>query len=246
MATTNAQFQARLDDLRTRLVEQGQLVQELAEAAFESLYDRDSARAETLLAMDDRVDEADLAIEQSAVELLGDATRDGCSLEESQLRAVLTAVKVNNELERIADAATAIAERVAQLSDHETRFPKTTRVMTNSVVGIINQTVKCYGALDAGGAKIVLASEDAVLNFNELILRDAEQRVADGRMTADLAFDLHEIVSQAVLMADHCTNIAEQVIYAATGAVVRHREGAWKEISVTGQADSAAKPKGDG
>lgn len=240
MPTTTKEFRSRLDDLRARLVEQGKLVQEIVEAAFECVYDRDGDRAEGLLVLDDRVDEADLAIEQAAVALLGDATRDGCSLEDSQLRAVLTAVKVNNELERIADAATAIAERVVGLGDRETRFPKTTRVMTNSVVGIIHETVKCYSSLDPIGARAVLASEEAVLNFNQIILRDAELRVADGRMTADLAFDLHEIVSQAVLMADHCTNIAEQVIYAATGAVVRHREGAWKDIDVaTGSGDKA-------
>ncbi|MFT5424555.1 MAG: phosphate transport system protein [Phycisphaerales bacterium] len=232
MPTTPAQFHDRLDEIRARLVEQGHTVEHMAERAFETFYSRDAQGAREMMGLDDKVDEADLEIERAAVALLSDATRDGCSLDDAQLRGVLTAVKVNNELERIADAATAIAERVVNLNDRETRFPKTTMVMTNSVIGIIHETIKAYGTTDPTASKAVLASEDAVLNFNSLILRDAEERVADGRMTVDLAFDLHAIVSQAVLMADHCTNIAEQVIYAATGAVVRHREGAWKEIEV--------------
>lgn len=238
MPTTQSQFHDRLDEIRAQLVEQGQTVQHMAETAFEAFYSRDAESARQMMGLDDQVDEADLEIEKAAVSLLSDATRDGCSLDETQLRGVLTAVKVNNELERIADAATAIGERVVNLNDRETRFPRTTMVMTNSVVGIIHQTVKAYGATDSTASMAVLASEDAVLNFNSIILRDAEERVADGRMTVDLAFDLHAIVSQAVLMADHCTNIAEQVIFAASGAVVRHREGAWKEVE--------ARPPGNG
>ena len=49
-------------------------------------------------------------------------------------------------------------------------------------------------------------------------------------MSVDLAFLLHELASECVRMADHCTNIAEQVIYSVTGAIVRHTEGTWVEV----------------
>jgi len=230
MTTTPEVFEQRLTDLRGRLVAQGRRVRGMGEQAFESVYARDGESAARIVQLDDVVDQADLAIEQDAVALLGEATRSGAHLTDQQLRGVLTCVKVNNELERIADAASAVAESVVNLSDRTTPLPKTTRVMTNSVLGIIDDTVAAFEHQDAARAKVVLASEGAVLSFNALILRDAEERVADGRMSVDLAFDLHEIASQSVLMADHCTNIAEQVIYEATGAVVRHREGAWIEL----------------
>ncbi|MEQ8770509.1 MAG: PhoU domain-containing protein [Phycisphaerales bacterium] len=238
MTTTPELFGQKLAELRARLTAQGGDVRAMAEGAFESVYGRDAGGAAEVVKMDDRVDEADLAIERSAVALLAAATRDGAALSDAQLRGVLTCVKVNNELERIADAASAVAESVVGLSDRTTPFPKTTRVMTNSVLGIISDTVECFGTLDANKAKVVLASEGAVLSFSSLILRDAEERVADGRMSVDLAFDLHEITSQAVLMADHCTNIAEQVIFEATGTVVRHREGAWIELPIGGSGGS--------
>ena len=232
MPTTPESFAARLTDLRRQLAEQGDRVRAMVEAAFDSVYARDAEAARSVLARDDEIDRVDLAIERAAVAMLADATRDGAALDTPQLRGVLTAVKVNNELERIADAATAVAESIVNLSDRTTPLPKTTRVMTNSVVGIVGDCITAFARLDAARAKVVLASEGTVLSFSSLILRDAEERVADGRMSVDLAFDLHEIVHQAVLMADHCTNVAEQIIYEATGAVVRHREGAWTELQL--------------
>lgn len=241
MTTTPEVFAERLSSIRTTLADQGEAVRTMADRAFESVYARDADAARAVIHMDDSVDEADLAIERAAVDLLAEATRDGAALSHKQLRGVLTCVKVNNEMERIADSASSVAESVVGLKDRTTPLPKTTRVMTNSVLGIIGDTVGCFRTLDAGKAKVVLASEGAVLSFASLILRDAEERVADGRMSVDLAFDLHEITSQAVLMADHCTNIAEQVIFEATGAVVRHREGAWVELPQPGRdgADGA-------
>ncbi|MFI4897795.1 MAG: phosphate signaling complex PhoU family protein, partial [Phycisphaerales bacterium JB059] len=147
-----------------------------------------------------------------------------------RLRELLVCVKVNNELERIADAAGVVAERVIELADRTTPFPESTRVITNSVIGIVRDAIGAFAGFDAERAKVVLRSEGAVLKFSDAIFRSSEQRVADGRMEPDVAFHLHHIVHQCELIADHCTNIAEQVIYAATGAVVRHTGGDWVEI----------------
>lgn len=238
MSGTPEAFMDLLAKLRDRLVEQGQVVREMAEAAFESVYARDAERASAVVTRDDDVDKVDIEVEQQAVELMVQATCDGPSLSAADVRQLLTVVKVNNELERIADACSTIAEQVVNLSDRQTPLPKTTRVMTNSVIGIIGDTVKAFRDRDSALARVVLLSEDAVVNFNKLILRDAEERVADGRMSVDLAFDLHTIASQSVLMADHCTNIAEQVIYEATGAIVRHTGGAWVDLPLNRPADT--------
>jgi phosphate transport system protein len=204
----------------------------MADRAFASIYARDADAARAVIADDDRVDAADVAIEKDAVALMSDIARDACPLPDSSLRSLLTVVKVNNELERVADAASAIAARVVNLSDRHTPLPRTTVVLTNSVVGIIDQTVRAFADKDPARARQALASEGTVLSFKDVLLRDTEHRVADGRMSVDLAFDLLDIVSHAVLIADHCTNIAEQVIYESTGSIVRHAEGAWKDVAV--------------
>ena len=229
MAITPEHFEERLNHIRSRLVDQGKLVTELTELTFNTIYDRDADAATVLMARDDEVDQVDIEIERDAVDLLTLAIRDSCPIDPAQIRSLLTAVKVNNELERIADAATEVAQLVISLGDRTSPFPKTTRVMTNSIVGVIRDTVRAFRDIDAEKAKSVLACEGNTLAFHELITRDAEVRVADGRMGVDTAFELHAIINQTVLMGDHCTNIAEQVIYQATGTIVRHTTAGWVE-----------------
>lgn len=235
MAISPEQFQSKLATIRSRLVDQGKLVGDMAESVFETMYARDADRAESIILRDDEVDQADIEIERDAVDLMTRAAHDTCPVDASQIRSLLTAVKVNNELERIADATTAIATRVIVLGDRESSFPKTTMVMTNSIVAVLRQTVRAFGEIDAKRAKHVLASEGSTLDFYNHISRDAEMRVADGRLGVDNAFDLHAIINQAVIIGDHCSNIAEQVIYEATGTIVRHTSGTgWVEQNLPG------------
>lgn len=210
----------------------------LVEGAFEAVFSKDaiaSAQAgKQAVGQDDAVDIADVAFEKACVALLTDATRPdaaqgSASLDERQLRAVLTYAKVNNELERIADAGVDVAElaRDGLLGVANSNCPETFRVMANSVIGILRDSNACVARDDAAMAKVVLQSQHAVTAFKAAILRDAERRIAQGAMTADFAFKLHEMASRCELIADHCTNIAEQVIYAQTGAIVRHLEHQW-------------------
>jgi phosphate transport system protein len=230
MPITASQFNDELRAIRASLTQQGGRVTEMASQSFDAVYQRDTVAAQAILSRDDEVDKADVEIERKAVDLLVRASQDSCGLQPATIRSVLTAVKVNNEMERIADAATDVAEKVIRLGERTTPFPKTLLVMTNSVVGIIRDVVRAFAQSDPSLARAVLASEGAVLNFKDLIVRDAEERVADGRMSVDVAFQLHGIAFQAVTMADHCTNIAEQVIYEATGQIVRHTEGKWVQL----------------
>src|SRR5688572_11950725 len=103
MPTSPDGFQKRLDRLKADLAEQGRRVQSLIEAAFECAFARDVRAAERVIAGDEAIDAADVNIEKASVQLMTDATAEGAALAPEQLRAVLTIVKVNNELERIAD-----------------------------------------------------------------------------------------------------------------------------------------------
>jgi phosphate uptake regulator len=183
-----------------------------------------------------------IEIERAAVQLLTDATRETAQLDENQLRLVLTIVKVNNELERIADAGVDVAELViptkgdgsgAYPHANEQALPSTFRVMANSVIGILRDAVGSLMSNDAAMAKVVLQSQHTVTAFKAAIVRDAETKISQGKMTVDYAFFLHEIANLCELVADHCTNIAEQVIYLNTGAIVRHTQTSWVEVGKT-------------
>jgi phosphate transport system protein len=230
MPATTQGFAIRLDRLKADLVKQGERVRMLLEAAFESVFTRDTARAARSCGLDDEIDRVDVQLEKDAVQLLRDATHENARLEPDQLRAVLTVVKINNELERIADCGVDIAESVSALRQMPGFIPETFQVMANSVVGIIRDVNRAFEKSDPALAKVVLQSEDCVEAFKAAILKDAERKIAGGFMPVDFAFQLHEIANLCCKMADHSTNIAEQVIYSVTGAIVRHTDAGWVEI----------------
>lgn len=230
MSGTPQGFAKRIEALTVMLAEQGRRVQAQLETAFSAVFLRDPVKAQAAIKADDEIDRVDVELEHSAVALLTDATLETSHLDEAQLRWVLTIVKVNNELERIADAAVDVAELVGPAQGAWAPLPDTFRVMANSVVGILRDTNACLLRADPVLAKVVLQSQHAVTAFKAAILRDAEEKIATGAMSVDFGFRLHELASQCELMADHCTNMAEQVIYVTTGSIVRHTPSEWVEI----------------
>jgi phosphate transport system protein len=230
MPTTAEGFSHRATILKGDLVSQGSRVLSTLELAFAALFGRDEALAKRAIASDDAIDSADVQIEQHAVQLLLDATHAGLALEARQLREILTIVKANNELERIADVAVDVAELVAPLSRGATPFPDTFRVLANSCVGILRDTNASFARGDAQLGNIVLQSQHAVWAFKSALVHEAEQNLAKGTLTPEFAVHLVEIAGLCEVLADHCTNIAEQVIYLSTGAIVRHTESAWVRV----------------
>ncbi len=230
MPTTPSGFSERIESLRSQLFVQGRRVQSLLEMAFNGLFSRDLEQAKRCVAADDEVDKVDVEMERAAVALLGDAVKEGATLDQDSLRMVLTIVKCNNELERVADCAVEIAELAAHMRSLSSPLPDTFRVMANSSVGILRDTCVSIQKRDAALAKVVLQSQHAVTAFKDALLRDAEERIASGNMSVDFAFRLHEVATVCEVVADHCTNMAEQIIYAMTGAIVRHTEAKWIEL----------------
>lgn len=235
MPTTPEGFSHQIATLKAEITAQSRRVQALLETAFDAAFARDPSAAARVFALDEIIDRVDVEIEKRSVQLLTDATKDGAALAPEQLRMVLTIVKVNNELERIADAGVAVSELVKPIVEAKVTLPETFRVMTNSVVGILRDTSTALDRNDAHLAKVVLASEDAVEAFKRAILREAQGQVATGRMSVDAAFLIQEVATTCEIMSGHCTNIAEQALYVATGAIVRHTGGHWEEVPAAPQ-----------
>lgn len=219
-----AEFRKRLDRLHQDLVQQGQRVEALVERAFEAVFEGRRDLAEEALQQDDLIDRVDIEIERAAVDLLILEERD-----EKQLRMVLTIVKVNNELERIADLAADAAEQGVLKTDQVEEYPMTMRMMANSVVGMIRDGNVAIRDLDVATARTVLASDDTVEKFKEAILDEVQRSLADGSCSISRAGASWQIANSLQRMADHTTNICEQVIYVETGQIVRHSAEGWSD-----------------
>jgi phosphate transport system protein len=127
----------------------------------------------------------------------------------------------------------AVSEMVEAMAAQKVSLPETIRVMTNSVVGILRDSCNALERNDGHLAKVVLASEDAVEAFKRAILRDAQVQVSSGKLAVDQAFLIQELATLCEIIAGHCTNVAEQALYAATGKIVRHMSGRWEEVPVS-------------
>jgi len=218
------EFDDKLALLERDLVTQGERVLELCTRSVECYFDLDVERAKAVVASDDEIDRADVEIERRSVPLLGLGVKD-----EHRIREVLTIVKVNNELERIADAGVVVAEHVIEQGPMKERVPATFRVMANSVLGVLRDAVRSLAKKDARLARQVLLFDDTIERFKKEIMLHAQEQVALGHFSVQFAFRLMAVVKALERIADNCTNICEQVIYLRSGLIVRHRPEGWSE-----------------
>lgn len=230
MSDTAGGFTAKLDLISLTLVGQGHRVAQLFEDACDAVFTMDVKAARAVVDADDEIDKVDIEIECRTVALLGEVASRAEPVSEGELRRMLTIVKVNNELERAADSATTIAAQTPMLAEIGEALPDTLRVLTNSVAGILRDVTRSIERGDPRLAKAVLDAEDTVEAFKSQLLRDAERLIAVGEISVDYAFAVHELANQCERIADHATNIAEQVIYVKTGAIVRHTDAGWIEL----------------
>ncbi len=217
-------FHEKLASLRADIVRQGERVYDLTQRAVESYFDLDCAKAATIATLDDEIDRVDVEIERASIPLLALGPTDPYDI-----RSVLTIVKVNNELERVADCAVAIAEVVLREGKPTERVPETFRVMANSVLGMLRDSNRALAKNNASTAQQVLLFDDTIADFKEKISLDAQERVARGAISATFAFRLLAVTKSLERIADHCTNMCEQIIYLESGRIVRHRPEGWSE-----------------
>lgn len=218
------QMQEMIESLRTDAARMAGLVQQSVNDAVEAVVRGDLALARSVVAADERIDAAEVLIEKKAIDLLS-LQRPAAS----EFRLVLTMIKANNELERVADCATNVAERVAPLlADFETSeeaysVPSDLRELGHSVVEITRETVRVFNFADVEGARRIMACDDRVDALYAGIVQQSltDMRDESGHINRDLAHVM--IAKNLERIGDHCTNIAEDIVYVKSGRIVRHR-----------------------
>ncbi len=214
-----AHFVGLLDELRRHSLRMASLVVDLVEEACAAAVSMDQTLARRVIARDNDVDREEVAVETEVIRLMALYQPVG-----SDLRLLCTVLKVNNDLERIADCAVNIAER-AQHLDRDAlpgRFHDVDR-MSTIVQSALASAIKAYATEDADIAAEVLQRDDVIdATYGDIvratIVAATEQ---PDRMAAHL--DVLSIAKNLERIADHATNVAEDVIFLATGQIVRHQ-----------------------
>ncbi len=212
-------FDEELKELHKEILKMGVLTQEAIFKSIEALRNRDKKEATEVIDTDDKIDELELLIDERCIDLI--ARHQPMA---GDLRFITTGMKINSELERIADLAVDICERVLELVDKPLLkplidIPKLSTIAQNMVRDSIDAFVKKDVAL---AKKVVLSDEEAD-NLRNLVQEELiNDYMAKDPTTAPRAVPLLLIVRHLERICDHTTNIAEDVIYMVEGKVVKH------------------------
>ncbi len=212
-------FDEELKELHKEILKMGVMAQEGIFKSIEALKNRDKSLAQAVISSDEKIDELELIIDEKCIDLIARYQPVA-----SDLRFIATAMKINADLERIADLAVDICQRVLEIIDKPILkplidIPKLSEVAQKMVKDAIDAFVNRNAEL----ARIVAHSDsqaDTLRNrvqdelINDYMVRDPK--------TADRAVPLLLIARHLERICDHATNIAEDVIYMVEGKVVKH------------------------
>ena len=208
-----------LKGLHKDILRMAVFAQESIFKSIESLKNRDKCLAQDVINIDSKIDELELAIDEKCIDLIARYQPMA-----GDLRYITTGMKINAELERIADIAVDISQRSLELMEKPllkplVDIPKLSQVSQNMVRDAIDAFVKKDALL---ARKVVLADAEADRLRNLVQDELINEYLARDPKTADRAVALLLIARYLERICDHTTNIAEDVIYMVEAKVVKH------------------------
>ncbi len=215
----NRPFEDDLDKLRTRLIRMGSLVEEQVEFALRALREGNQELARIVVERDDKVDKLDLKIDKQCQRIF--ALNQPVA---SDLRLLLAALKINNELERIGDMATNVAS-VVIVTPNAVQLANQIDLhrIASAAYMMLKSSLDAFINNDPDLAAHILPSDNTVDQLYEIlrvdlieVMKEDSLLVEDGAALLLALYDLER-------MADHATNIAENVIFLTQAKLVRHR-----------------------
>lgn len=208
-----------LENLQRDIVSLAAAVEEVLYKAIRSLQERDTDLAREVIHDDRRIDLQENEVEEECLKIL--ALHQPVAID---LRRTATILKINTDLERMADLAVDIAERALVLAEPP-HFPIPDRLqrMTDLTTSMVRQALDAFVNLDPPQARRVCRLDDEVDRYNREIIQEI---IAVVRRTPELlepGLSLFSVTRHLERIADHATNIAEDVVYLVEGEIVRHR-----------------------
>ena len=205
--------------LKKHLLTLSARVEEAVRAAVKSLEDRDARLAQQVIEGDTEIDKREVEIEEECLKIL--ALFQPVA---SDLRFIVTVLKINDGLERIADVAVNIAERSLFLAPRKQpeiffNFP----VMAQKAQAMLKHSLDALVEWDTDLARRVCADDDEVDTMNREMYEQTKAELRKGAEDVDTLIHLLSVSGHLERVADLATNIAEDVVYLVEGEIVRHR-----------------------
>ena len=214
-----------LDTLLNYLVAMARTVESAMNRALDAIVSLDDPGTAALpgevFLLEPRINEMEIVIDEQAIRLL----RQG-ALPEEELRLIVAGLKLNNDLERIGDLAVNLAERVVSLREMPgAEAPEELSRMVSAVRAMVSQSLGALISRNVEMASKVLESDDVVDKYRDRIFERQLRRMADEPQSVSSGLQFVLAARHLERIADHATNIAEDIIFWVRGLDVRHGRG---------------------
>ena len=211
-------FVEELEQLKTKLLEMSALVEAAIQRSISAVIQKDRSAAEEVFRSEARINEIEIEIDELATNLL--ALQQPMA---ADLRLIIAALKINTDLERMGDLAVNIAQRALSLMEEPVIKPM---IDIPHIAGLVQSMVRkaldAFVTRDAELARSVLASDDAVDNLRTACYHELISFMENDPQNIPQALDLLAVTRNLERIADHSTNIAEDVLFLVKGVDVRH------------------------
>ncbi len=217
---TRIRFQQSLDDLKEQLLVMAGLAEQSIQRAIEAYRVRDLSICDLVNRSEIAINRMERDIDQTALDLL--AMEQPMAID---LRFILSVIKINADLERVGDAAKSISDRVRSMEQMaEAELPVDIPRMAGLAAEMVRKSLQAFIEGDAEKARTVLTMDDAVDAMNRSAYKSLTGVMEEQGQLAPQALNALMICRNLERVADHATNISEDVIFWVQGADVRHHK----------------------
>jgi phosphate transport system protein len=226
-------LERELEKLKRRIISLGAKVEERLRMAIKAIETRDSNLANQVIKADHEIDEMEVDIEEECLKVL--ALHQPVAID---LRFIIAVIKINNDLERIGDLAVNIAERAAFLASQRKLdilfdFPG----MAEKAQSMVKRSLDALVNMDSRLAWEVCASDDEVDAMNRAMFIQVQNGIRKNTNRMECLIHLLSASRHLERVADHATNIAQDVVYMIEGEIVRHRPETFQAIIERGSEE---------
>jgi phosphate transport system protein len=212
-------LQRDLEALEQNLLDQSSVVEQMVFRACQSLRELRPEIVQEVLASEETINFREVEIEEECLKIL--ALHQPVAVD---LRRVATVLKINSDLERIADLAVNICERTHSLAMYpDFQMPPNLDKMAEAAISMVRDSLDAFVRLDVDAAREVCLRDDRVDALNRQVIADLHELIEANPADIEPAFHFYSASRHVERIADHATNISEDVIYLVDGEIARHR-----------------------
>lgn len=212
-------FDTELNQLKEKLLKMAGMVEEAVSLSIKALVDRDEALAQRIIKEDQQINQMEIEIDETAFRLL--ALHQPTAVD---LRFIIMALRINTDLERMGDLAVNISERTLDLLKEPLLKPLIDIPrMAAMAQKMVKDSLDAFVNKDEDLGRSVCKRDDEVDDLNVQIFRELLTYMSEDPHTIKRAIDLILIAKHLERIADHATNIGEDVVYLVKGKSIKHR-----------------------